>query len=150
MLLSGKAAKLATVVAVALHSATVRLAGSGKVVPDVQTSRLTHVDDAGPGEVRTARENADRGRRRLAARHATVAAAPARESADRARRRLAARHAAVAAAAAARVFQISEEVRPRPSQLPRPLLRALGQRSALTRPTPLTPGSPRGRARFVA
>ena len=127
MLLSGKAAKLATVVAVALHSATVRLAGSGKVVPDVQTSRLTHVDDAGPGEVRTARENADRGRRRLAA-----------------------RHAAVAAAAAARVFQISEEVRPRPSQLPRPLLRALGQRSALTRPTPLTPGSPRGRARFVA
>lgn len=139
MLLSGKAAKLATVVAVALHSATVRLAGSGKVVPDVQTSRLTHVDDAGPGEVRTARENADRGRRRLAA-------APA----DRARRRLAARHAAVAAAAAARVFQISEEVRPRPSQLPRPLLRALGQRSALTRPTPLTPGSPRGRARFVA
>ena len=127
MLLSGKAAKLATVVAVALHSATVSLAGSGKVVPDVQTSRLTHVDDAGPGEVRTARENADRGRRRLAA-----------------------RHAAVAAAAAARVFQISEEVRPRPSQLPRPLLRALGQRSALTRPTPLTPGSPRGRARFVA
>ena len=67
VLLSGKVAKLATVVAVALSFATVRLAGSGKVVPDVRASRLTHVDDVDPGAVRAARENAARAQRRLAA-----------------------------------------------------------------------------------
>ena len=118
VLLSGRAVKLANVVAVALPFATVRLTGSQKVVPDVHASRLTPVDDADPGAVSAARQNAARTRRRLPNSTTTV-------------------------------FQISEEVRPR-SNCRTPLPRNLGPRSALTRPAPLTPGSPRGRARFVA
>ena len=127
MLLSGKVTKSATVVAVALPFATVKLTGSGKVVPGVRVSCLTHVDDADPSAVRAARE---------------TAASAQRQNAARAQRRL--------AASTARVFQVSEEVRPRASQLPRPLPRDLRPRSALTRPATSTPGSPRGRARHVA